>query len=182
MTKEELLKKLSVAFTKKRAIELAELAGKNSSGVDLLIDLSFHPELTYAFRAAWILENVFEIYPEELEKHAMRIIDLYPKQNNPSCQRHYTKIMMNLTSKQAFLDILPADQIEQVIEASFDWLTRAACPVAVQVNCMDVLYNLKGFDSWVAEELEAEIRFLMRNGTAALQSRGNKLLKKLKAK
>ncbi|WP_256012485.1 hypothetical protein [Desertivirga xinjiangensis] len=180
MTKEELSKELSVAFTKKRAIELAIIAAKDPAAVDLLIDLSFHKNQTYAFRASWILDSVFEICPESLEKHAKAFIGSYPKQNNPSCQRHYTRIMMSLSSKPGFLDALPADQIEQIIESSFDWLTREACPVAVQVNCMDVLYNLKGFDPWVAQELEAEIRFLMQNGTAALQSRGKKLLKKLK--
>jgi hypothetical protein len=32
---------------------------------------------------------------------------------------------------------------------------------------------------WIAEELANQIRYLMRNGTAAIQSRGRKLLLQL---
>jgi hypothetical protein len=40
---------------------------------------------------------------------------------------------------------------------------------------MDVLYNLKEIDGWIAGELRAQIEFQLKDGSAALQSRGKKV-------
>ncbi len=55
-------------------------------------------------------------------------------------------------------------------------------PVAVQVNCMDVLYNLRGHEDWIADELKQQTEFLLRNASPALLSRGKRILLKLKQK
>jgi hypothetical protein len=41
------------------------------------------------------------------------------------------------------------------------------------------LFNLRTRYPWIEEELANQIKFLMRNGTAAIQSRGRKLLAQL---
>jgi len=72
--------------------------------------------------------------------------------------------------------LLPAIAI---IGTTFEWMVYPQTPVAVKVNCMDVLYNLKEIDGWIADELRAQIEFQLKDGSAALQSRGRKVLKKL---
>ena len=61
----------------------------------------------------------------------------------------------------------------------FEWLINPHTPVAVRVNCMDVLYYMSPQFPWIKEELLAQIEFYLKDGSAALQSRGKGLLKKL---
>lgn len=53
------------------------------------------------------------------------------------------------------------------------------CPVATRVNCMDVLYNLSSKHPWIKDELAAQIQYHLRNPSAALASRGNRVLKRI---
>jgi len=48
--------------------------------------------------------------------------------------------------------------------------------IAIKVFASEALFNLRGRYPWIEEELANQIQFLMRNGTAAIQSRGKKLL------
>lgn len=66
------------------------------------------------------------------------------------------------------------------MEVVFGWLIDPDTPVAVQVNCLDILLNLCSHADWIAEELGTQTRHLLRRGSAAMQSRGKRVLAKLK--
>ncbi len=51
-----------------------------------------------------------------------------------------------------------------------------AVKVAVKVFAADTLFNLCNRYGWIKEELASQVQFMMRNGGAAIQSRGKKLL------
>jgi len=51
--------------------------------------------------------------------------------------------------------------------------------IAVKVFAGEALFNMRNNYAWIAEELANQIQFLMRNGTAAIQSRGRMILKQL---
>jgi uncharacterized membrane protein required for colicin V production len=51
--------------------------------------------------------------------------------------------------------------------------------IAVKVFASEALFNMRRRYLWITEELTNQIRFLMRDGTAAIQSSGKKLLKTL---
>lgn len=177
MTKEELLAALERTLVKTKAVKLATLAGEHSFRVKDLIDLTFFREAPVAFRAAWVLEHTATHFPGIFAPDVPYFLEKYPLQDNESCRRHYTKLMAYILTHRslqpAFIDY-PA-----VIEATFSWLAGPQTPVAVKANCMDILYLLRGQEDWIAEELAAQISFLLHNGTAALQSRGKKILAKL---
>ncbi|MGK6352410.1 hypothetical protein [Parapedobacter sp. DT-150] len=147
-------------------------------------------EITYcktddslAFRAAWVLEYVVAHHPDQFLPIFDDFITRLPEQENPSCQRHFTKILMYITDPKtagAYRDAWEKVDRPCVVETVFGWLIDAETPVAVQVNCMDILFNMSREFDWITEELEQQIRFLMRGGSAAVQSRGRKLLNKLK--
>jgi hypothetical protein len=69
---------------------------------------------------------------------------------------------------------------EPIVEATFEWLINDRTPVAVRVNCLDILYNLSNSYTWITEELKDQTRFLLKNESAAMQSRGKRVLKKIK--
>lgn len=180
LNKRDLLSALSSTTTKSRVLELAE-SGKLL--IPELLKLSMSKSAPMAFRAAWVLENIEVCYPESFISHYESFIQLYPLQQNNSCKRHYTKIMMSVTSskrRNVYGSLLRKTNLDDVVEASFIWLSNPETPVAVQVNCMDILFNLKDRYDWIAAELKSFTEFLLRDASAAAQSRGKTILRKLK--
>lgn len=136
-----------------------------------------HPQL--AFRAAWLLEYIAVHHPDRFLPVADIFFARLAGQNNRSCQRHFTNILIRLTHPKAIEGyrkaMLQADR-EQLVETVFNWFIDPQTPVAVQANCMDVLLNMSGEFGWIKDELRQQIEFLLRDGSAAIQSRGKKVL------
>ncbi len=164
---------------KAKVLELSRILREEQFALRDLINLTFYTDKNIAFRAAWILENIFlqnpEIYEPELEYLLIRTKDV----KYPSCQRHYAKIIMHITNKKAQAIIqqkLYQINLESIVEQCFDWMIDPKVKVAVKVFASEALFNLSSRYPWIKEELANQIKFLMRNGTAAMQSRGRKLL------
>jgi hypothetical protein len=176
MDKSFLLKEVSKPIGKTAVVSLA---AKCANSIPELIKLCLHSNYEMAFRAAWILEMVATAQQEQFKEHLNEFIEAYAVLKNQSCQRHFTKILMSVTNGQSHNERLSGSDIEGIIETTFGWMIDPQTPVAVRVNCMDILYNLKDTDDWIGGELCAQIEFQLANGTAALQSRGKKILAKL---
>jgi hypothetical protein len=69
--------------------------------------------------------------------------------------------------------------MEPVIEQCFDWMIDPKVLIAVKVHVAETLFNMHNRYPWIAEELTSQLQFLMKNGSAAIQARGKKLLKSL---
>ena len=170
-----MLMELSKPIGKK---EVTSLAANSLNSISGLIKLCLYTG-EVGFRAAWITEIVAHTFPAQFDEHVDEFVEAYIILKNQSAQRHFTKIFMELTNGKRIQihRLLPA--VETIIETTFEWMINPQTPVAVKVNCMDVLYNLKETDRWIADELRAHIEFQLKDGSAALQSRGKKVLKKL---
>lgn len=182
LTAAELVKEISASIGKLKVISLSAIIKKQQFSIADLVDITFHPDKPIAFRAAWILENTIlqkpENYVEDIEYILLRLRDL----ENPSCKRHYTKIVTHLTSPKAPAVIrhkLTSINLEPIVEKLFDWLIDPKVKTAVKVFAAQALFNMRHRYPWIAEELANQLQFLMRNGTAAIQSRGKKLLAQL---
>ena len=171
-----LLKEISRPISKKEATKLAE---QSVNLVNELIMLCLNSNYEVAFRAAWILELFAGTSPEHFDEHLNDFFATYVILRNQSGQRHFTKILMRITNMHSKLDCIPITDLEAIVATTFEWMIDLQTPVAVRVNCMDILYNLKSKDDWIEDELRAQIDFQLRSGSAALQSRGKKLLHKL---
>lgn len=178
MTKKELLKIFKKPIGKKDVLSLVHQCSEFPDFTKHLIELSFHSEQETAFRSSWVLEYCMMLCPNALTDHLDYFIETYPKQNNLSCKRHFTKLMMSL-SEPCNHTLLHQCDLDPVIEATFEWLINPGTPVAVQVNCLDILFNLRSYGDWIEGELKAQIEFLLKDGTAAMQSRGKRVLKQL---
>ena len=89
---------------------------------------------------------------------------------------------MHITSPKAPAKIqekLSEIDLEPVVEQLFDWLIDPKMLIAIKVFATQALFNLRERYPWITEELANQIRFLMRDGSAAIQSRGRKLLAQL---
>lgn len=175
MDKVSLSEKVSGPLSKK---DIVMLAADPGISVSQLIELSLNAGHEPAFRASWILEHLVSGKPEKMSGYIGEFIDAYRSQQNPSCMRHYTKILMLLTGKRAAFPFTVSEQ-ETLVEKTFEWLAGPRTPVAVKANCLDILFNLKDSYSWISDELAEQIIFLLKDGSAAMQSRGKKVLQKL---
>jgi len=169
-------------MVKSRVVKLSATLQKQHFSLHDLIDITFNQDKNIAFRAAWILENLFlqkpDSYLHDLDYLLSRIKDV----TNPSCKRHYAKIVMHITSPKSPGSIqqkLVEIDLEPVVEQLFDWMIDPKVLIAVKVFAAQALFNLRNRYTWITEELANQIQFLMRNGSAAIQSRGRKLLSRL---
>jgi hypothetical protein len=179
ITQAELLKHLSTAMGKARVLELSRIVKEQQFALRDLIDLTFNVDRDIAFRAAWILENVFLQDPLRYKADLEYLVSRIKEVKHESCKRHYAKIMMHISAKKAPEIIqrkLQQLDLEPVVEQCFDWMIDPKVLVAVKVFASEALFNLRQRYPWIKEELADQIKFLMRNGTMAIQTRGRKLL------
>jgi hypothetical protein len=179
ISRDELIKQISKTIGKTKVLELSRILKEQAFALRDLIDLAFYPDRDIAFRAAWILENLFLQEPTRYEAGLGYLISRIQDVKHASCQRHYAKIMMHITAKNAPQIIqqkLQQLDLEPVAEQCFDWMIDTKVKIAVKVFASEALFNLRNRYPWIKEELTNQVKFLMRNGSPAIQSRGRKLL------
>lgn len=147
-----------------------------------LLNLTADKDPSTAFRAAWYLEQVVFMEPACFTPFVTDFLANIHLQENPSVLRHFTKILMYIQSGKG-----PSDWEEAyhaaahatLTEYHFEWLVDTKIPVAVKANCMEVLEKLIEKEPWIEEELILQIQFLVDEGSPAIWSRGQKVLKRL---
>ncbi len=163
MTYNSLLESLKTTLQKTKVEKLAAIASESFS-VKELINLTFHQEEQIAFRAAWILENVYALHQERFLPHAKYFLIKLPEQNNLSARRHYSKILAAMTRKNASLEIkeiILHYDTGIIADTIFSWLIDEKVPVAIKSHCLNVLANLTIKHSWIKEELIQTMDFLV---------------------
>ncbi|OKS85786.1 hypothetical protein [Mucilaginibacter polytrichastri] len=179
LTKNQLLEQINATMDKTKVLELTGMVQHKNFKLRDLIELTFYDNKKIAFRAAWLLENVFLKHPGFYLADLEYLVTCFPQIHHGSCKRHYAKIAMHITApnalpiiKQHLLEI----DMEPVINQCFEWVIDPKVLVAVKSFATEALFNMRHRYPWVAEELSAQLAYLMRNGSAAIQSKGQKLL------
>ena len=184
ITRDQLLFQISSSIGKARVLDLTRILKEQNFSLHDLIDITFHADDAIAFHAAWILENAILQNPERCLDELKYIVGRIKDVKNESCQRHYAKILMHVTGKKAPASVkrkLEEIDLEQAVEQLFDWMIDPKVRIAVKCFAAEALFNLCHRYDWINDELPNQLHFLMRNGTAAIQSRGRKLLAELKS-
>jgi hypothetical protein len=185
MTKDELTAQLAATIGKTKVDKLTKIVKEQAFSLRDLIDLTFYEDKIIAFRAAWLLENVFLINPEFYLPEMNYLLEKFREVEYPSCQRHYAKIMMHITSPKAHPLIkqkIAGTDMEPVVEKCFDWMIAPEILIAVKRFSAEALFNLRHRYDWIADELALQVQYLMRDGTAAIQTYGKKVLAVLEKK
>ncbi|WP_282636016.1 hypothetical protein [Sphingobacterium thalpophilum] len=182
MTYSEKINFLSVTL---RSFEVADFSLDILQGISLrdLLDISLEKDKVVSFRAAWVFETIVLKDSRLLQGLLPQFFGNIRMQKNWSCLRSYSKILMYLTADKNTVYPLSQDIEEELIEYAFQWMIDPKCPVAVLVNCLDILNNLSKKHSWIKEELLAQIHYFQQmKPSPALLSRTNRILKKQRAK
>ncbi|SDD48368.1 hypothetical protein SAMN05216464_101854 [Mucilaginibacter pineti] len=179
---EQLIVELSHTLGKPKVLKLSRVLEEQHFALRDLIDITFHPDQVIGFRAVWILENMFLKDPENYLNDLEYFVSRFKGVGNPSCMRHYAKLIMHMTdttSPETIKLKLKTIDLEPVIEQLFDWMINPKVKVAVKAFAGQALFNLKDTYPWIADELAGQLKYLMRNGSAGIQSKGKRLLKEL---
>jgi hypothetical protein len=179
LTKNQLLAQINATMGKTKVLELTSILQHKNFKLRDLIELTFYDNKKIAFRAAWLLENIFLQRPERYITDLKYLINSYPQIQHGSCKRHYAKIAMHINAPQALPVIkqqLLEINLEPVINQCFEWVIDPKVLVAVKSFATEALFNMRHRYPWLAEELSAQLEFLMRTGSPAIQSKGEKLL------
>ncbi len=185
LTHDEIVKQLTTSMGKTTVVELSKKLKKQNFSFRDVIALTFHADKQIAFRAAWLMDTMYFDEPVYYLDDIDYLLQQIPNIKYPASKRHYSRIALNLTSPKApkaIHDILASINLEPMVEHFFDWMIDPKVKVAVKVFVAEVIFNLRGRYPWVTEELTGQIQFMMRDGTAAIQSTGKKLLKRLATK
>jgi hypothetical protein len=182
MDKTELVKQITTNIGKVKVLHLTKILNEQQFDLRDLIAITFHQDKDVAFRATWLLENVFLQKPEAYLPQLDYLLSGIDKVKHPGPQRHYAKIVMHITDADAptiIKDKVATIDFEPVVEKLFDWMIDAKVKIAVKAFAAEALFNLRHRYDWISEELANQLQFMMRNGSPAIQVRGRKLLKDL---
>lgn len=131
-----------------------------------------------AFRASWALEHVLLKNPIYFDSLYKVLILNYQQIQNWSSLRSYTKLITFVVGNKNYA--VNAKQQEIILEKTFELIEHKECPIAVKVNCFDILYHLIEKYPWIQNELILIIQFnLEKQNSPALNSRGNYILKRI---
>jgi hypothetical protein len=179
----ELIEQVSNTIGKTKVLELTRILKEQQFALRDLIDITFHSDKDVAFRAAWILENLFLQEPERYKTDLTYLLSRIKDIKHASCQRHYVKILMHITSPKAIAIIknkINEMDLESAVEQCFDWMSDPKIKIAAKCFAAEVLFNLRDRYPWIKDELDNQLHFLMRNGSPGIQSKGRRLLAKLR--
>ena len=182
ITRQQLEERLHTRERKIRFEALAKTLFEEEFPLADLIDLTFHPVDEIAFRAAWLLELTFTISPLAYPDDIAYLIKRFPEVTNDSCRRHFSKILISITRPKTpalIANKVRESDLEPVVETLFDWLIAPEGKIAVKVFSSDLLLQLSGRYPWIKDELNEQVKFMMRDGSAGIQARGRKILKAL---
>jgi hypothetical protein len=182
MDQTELIKQITNNIGKVKVLGLSKILHENRFNLRELIAITFHHNKDVAFRATWLLENVFLDNPETYLPDLEFLLSGITKVKHPGPRRHYAKIVMHITEPSAARIIKDKVQLldmEPVVEQLFEWIITSKVKIAVKAFAAEALFNMKDRYPWVKDELAQQLQFLMRDGTAAIQSKGKKLLQQL---
>ncbi|MFN0256276.1 hypothetical protein [Pedobacter ureilyticus] len=181
--KEQLIADIKTTLSKNKVDALAQIAVRQANAVKDIIDLTFHPEEKIAFRAAWILENVYTNAPSNFAPAVTYFLDKFSSQNNLSARRHYGKILALLTKKNAPQEIkkaLSEYDTEELVETTFAWLIDDDVPVAIKSHCLNILANFSVKHPWIKDELLQTMDYLVDKESIAFFAKVKQIRKQLK--
>ncbi|MEO5572254.1 MAG: hypothetical protein ABIT08_10200 [Bacteroidia bacterium] len=165
--REEILKEHS----KKQTNKIVKFIGNDSKKFKELMHLFFNDEYRVVQRAAWIVNNCAEDYPELIKPYLEKMIDYLQKPVHDAVRRNTVRILQ-------FIDI-PKRLNGKAASVCFDLLQSKDEPVGVKVFSMSVLGNLCKTEPGLKNELRLVIEEQLPYSTAGFLSRAKKILKRL---
>ncbi|WP_316768124.1 hypothetical protein [Pedobacter frigiditerrae] len=182
MEKTKIIVELSKTLNKEEINKLSSSSSNILFEVRDLIATSFNKNEQIAFRAAWVLENIYIKHLERFIPQSTHFLTVFSTQDNLSCRRHYGKILALMTSKKAPLvikELIRNYETENIVETVFSWLIDEKNPVAIKSHCLNILANLNSKHNWIKDELLQTMDFLVDKESIGFYSKVKQIRKQL---
>lgn len=159
--------------SKQQTLRIVNYIGSNQERFDTLMDLFYKDEYRVVQRAAWVVSHCAEKYIFLFNEHLPKMV------NYMVDEKAHKAVRRNIVRTLTFLAI-PEELMGLVADACFVFLADPKEAVGIKVYAMEVLYQLYLKEPGLKNELELLIEENMEYGTAAIHSRGGKILKKMR--
>lgn len=153
---------------------VAASALENPAVFKKLFEYSCSGDSKLAFRASWTLTKVGDRYPEIFDPYLHHLVEMLPRVDNEGVERCFLRII-----SLSAMEKIDEKHHGLLADYCFAALNSGESAIAIKVYSMEILYNLSVIYPQLANELAVSIRILMEDGTAAIVSRGNSILKKI---
>jgi hypothetical protein len=147
---------------------------QNMDALPVLWDIVVNSPYPFNARAMWIFELMCTENDTIFNQYLDKLAAFFPNSNNEAVNRMIGKLLM--------LKDVPEKYEGEVLNTAFERLVDKKLPIAVRVNCMQIVFNL----SKKYPEIEFELRGIIENeiahGMPAFKNRGGKILQQLNKK
>lgn len=158
--------------SQRQSEKIATWIGRNPKRFALLMELFLHGEYRVVQRASWVVSRCGESHPELIEPW------LSPMINRARDHEVHNAVKRNVVRVLQFVDI-PRRHQGSAAALCFDFLSSRDAPVAVKVFSMTVLASIAVKEPDLKNEVRLIIEQMMPFGSAGIQSRGKKILRRL---
>jgi len=170
----ELQEMINSMMSMQEAEWVAASALENPAIFTKLLEYSCGEDSKLAFRASWTLTKVGDRYQEIFDPYLNQLVDLVPSIENEGVVRCFLRIL-----SLAGMEKLDEKHQGLLADYCFAALNSGESAIAIKVYSMEIIYNLSVIYPQLANELAISVRILMEDGSAAIVSRGNTILKKI---
>ena len=145
-----------------------------------LLAIAFNVEDKHHHKACWIAELVFEAKTKWLADYLDIFCEKLALFINESAMRPISKIcLFAVEHHQLNSGFLSPQQLQQIIEACFDWLINPKTKVATKAYAMRTLFLLGKKEDWIQPELTRILREDAAKHTAAYKAAAKDVLRKI---
>lgn len=151
--------------------KFSRIAAETEGAIDELISFCYRTDYPFPQYSSWLLAHIADNHFATLLPFHTQLIDAFMDCTDPSTQRNLGNVL------QRFPQI--AHREGELLDKLFRFLTDPESKVAVKVYAMNLIFNFLS----TYPELKGELQMIIEDGltreSAAYQSAGKKILKRI---
>jgi hypothetical protein len=168
MTKPEIIDYLRNNLGSSFTLMMANEAGAKPTAIDVLMDIAEGDGYPENWRAAWVIDHIWQIDPNLLLSHFERIVLGLTTVKSDGVKRHFMKIV-----SQGPLEWL---ENGNMIDVCIHWLTSQQTPIATRAHCMEAMRRLTLSYPELRNELIPILEEIAENGSKGEKNKARKTI------
>lgn len=162
----ELLKEHS----KQQAVKIASWIGDDTEAFDNLISLFLGKEYRVCQRAAWAMSICADANPQLIRPYIKKLVRNLKKPVHDAVKRNTLRVLEKIE--------IPENNLGELADVCFDFLTRGNEPIAVKAYSIGILSNISKKEPALLQELKIILEDQLPYSGPAIKSRAKRVLNK----
>lgn len=165
-------KKLREGNSKPDLLGIANQIGVDADHFNALIMLFLGNDYRLSQKASWVIIHCMDQHPELIDPHLRKLILNLKNPVKVAVKRNTVRLLQFVS--------IPRPLLGSAAGICFEYLSNSREPIAVRVFSMTVLFHISQKEPGIKNELQMILEDLLPNTSAAINSRGKKLLQQLR--